>query len=174
MAGYRGYSMSNNAIEAYSNGEKPLSKWRKCDIIEAIQNYVKEDYKFDIGLLNKISAENLKSEFLLMSSWHHTSKMYNKTCFYSLNEASIDELTNDRIEFLIDASKPKKKNTVKKEKDKEEKWECEFLVWSGSRKHPQASKETVIGTVRGGWFYLPNGRKKSVNANGFRMIRKVD
>jgi hypothetical protein len=25
MAGYKGYSMSNNAVEAYAEGEKPLS-----------------------------------------------------------------------------------------------------------------------------------------------------
>lgn len=29
MAGYNGYSMSNNAVAAYENGEKPLSKWKK-------------------------------------------------------------------------------------------------------------------------------------------------
>ena len=26
MAGYSGFSMSNNAVDAYDNGEKPLSK----------------------------------------------------------------------------------------------------------------------------------------------------
>ena len=36
MSGYYGYSMSNNAVEAYENGERPLSKWRKSDILEAI------------------------------------------------------------------------------------------------------------------------------------------
>ena len=37
MAGYNGWSMSNNAVEAYANGEKPLSKWSKADILEAIE-----------------------------------------------------------------------------------------------------------------------------------------
>ena len=32
MAGYCGYSMSNNAVDAYNNGEKPISKWKKQDI----------------------------------------------------------------------------------------------------------------------------------------------
>lgn len=36
MAGYYGYSMSNNAVEAYKSGEKPYSKWKKADIIQAI------------------------------------------------------------------------------------------------------------------------------------------
>lgn len=34
--GYRGYSMSNNAVAAYEDGEKPLSKWSKSDIILAV------------------------------------------------------------------------------------------------------------------------------------------
>lgn len=29
MAGYSGYSMSNNAVDAYESGEKPRSKWTK-------------------------------------------------------------------------------------------------------------------------------------------------
>ena len=36
--GYHGYSMSNNAKEAYENGEMPLSKWTKTAIIDAIAN----------------------------------------------------------------------------------------------------------------------------------------
>jgi len=34
--GYDGYSMSNNTREAYANGEKPLSRWSKADIVDAI------------------------------------------------------------------------------------------------------------------------------------------
>lgn len=33
MAGYYGYSMSNNAVEAYENGEMPISKWTKKEIV---------------------------------------------------------------------------------------------------------------------------------------------
>ena len=40
MAGYCGYSMSNNAVDAYNDGEKPLSKWTKRAIIEAIEEAV--------------------------------------------------------------------------------------------------------------------------------------
>ena len=37
MAGYNGWSMSNNAVMAYKDGEKPLSKWTKKDILDAIE-----------------------------------------------------------------------------------------------------------------------------------------
>lgn len=33
MAGYSGWSMSNNAVTAYEDGEKPLSRWTKVDIL---------------------------------------------------------------------------------------------------------------------------------------------
>ena len=41
MAGYHNYSMSNNAIDAYYRGEKPISKWKKSDIISEINQYEK-------------------------------------------------------------------------------------------------------------------------------------
>lgn len=37
MAGYSGYSMSNNAVDAYESGEKPRSKWTKAAILNAIE-----------------------------------------------------------------------------------------------------------------------------------------
>jgi hypothetical protein len=33
MAGYNGYAMSNNAVSAYENGEKPISKWTKAEML---------------------------------------------------------------------------------------------------------------------------------------------
>lgn len=42
MAGYYNHSMSNNAIAAYAYGEKPLSRWRKRDILETAAEYLAE------------------------------------------------------------------------------------------------------------------------------------
>lgn len=42
MAGYNGYSMSNNAVAAYQNGEKPLSKWTKKEILNQISNQIEQ------------------------------------------------------------------------------------------------------------------------------------
>lgn len=36
MSGYRGYSMSNNAVAAYEEGKKPLSKWFKSEILDSL------------------------------------------------------------------------------------------------------------------------------------------
>lgn len=43
MAGYNGFSMSNNAVAAYESGEKPISKWTKTDIIEAIEDAIRDE-----------------------------------------------------------------------------------------------------------------------------------
>ena len=171
MAGYNGFSMSNNAVDAYNNGEKPLSKWTKADILEAISDYAEEnDLKINMDLLKKVSAKVIKSIFLSKSSWHHTSLMYNRTDFYSLDESEVVELTDDKINSLIEKSKQKEE----KIEEAVETWECEYLVWNGSRKHPKATEECAIGEIKGNWFYLSNGSKKSINANGFKMIRKIE
>lgn len=93
MAGYNGYSMSNNAVEAYKSGAKPLSKWKKDDFISyAEENFSnKENYVEKIEELKKINIAGLKDKFLYNSSWHHTSKEYNKTNFYSIDEIEFEE-----------------------------------------------------------------------------------
>lgn len=39
MAGYQGYSMSNNAVQAYKQGEKPRSKWTKAEVVAICGNF---------------------------------------------------------------------------------------------------------------------------------------
>lgn len=76
--GYNGYSMSNNAIAAYANGIKPISKWNAQDA---------KEFGEIIGV--KVKLKELK-EFLLAygeKGYHHTSSYYNETKFYSLAEA---------------------------------------------------------------------------------------
>lgn len=73
--GYDGYSMSKNALAAYSNNQKPLSKFNKSDAVAFTE-------LFEV----KTTLKNLK-EFLKLygnAGSHHTSKYYNATAFYSL------------------------------------------------------------------------------------------
>ena len=41
--GYAGLSMSNNAVNAYAEGKKPYSKWKKQDIISALRRRKVDD-----------------------------------------------------------------------------------------------------------------------------------
>ena len=163
MAGYHNYSMSNNAVAAYENNEKPLSKWTKQEIINQV---LEVNPALDEKLLKSIKVKILKSYMLHRTSWHHTSNYYNRTDFYSLDDEYIESIDNGFLEELASIKEEKKKVT-------EETWKCEYLVWSGTRKHPKAEKKVSIGTIKGNWFYLPDGSKKSVNANGFEKLERV-
>ena len=64
MAGYCGYSMSNNAVDAYNNGEKPISKWKKQDILSEIQE-LDIDLKCDFAKLQKAPSKSLKGTMFI-------------------------------------------------------------------------------------------------------------
>ena len=171
MAGYNGFSMSNNAVAAYESGEKPLSKWTKANIIEAIEDAIREEnltLNCSIEKLKRTPVKALKKLCLYCSSWHHTSNHYNKTDFYSLDIYAIEELTDERIDEIITDSK-----SERKEAPAEEKWKCAFLEWSGSRRHPKATEIIEIGIIKGDWFYRSDGSKKKTTANGFRFIEII-
>lgn len=169
MAGYNGFSMSNNAVAAYEGGEKPLSKWTKADILDAIEEQ-EVKLKYSIEKLKKLPVKILKEMCLKYSSWHHTSNHYNKTDFYSLDVDRIENLTDKRINELLSDYKADKKA---ESKPLEEKWECAFLEWSGSRKHPVATEVIEEGVIKGNWFYRKDGSKKKTTANGFKFIKKI-
>lgn len=171
MAGYRGYSMSNNAVDAYESGEKPISKWTKSEIIEAIMCILEEEeltLNCNINNIKKMPLKVLKDVCLYCSSWHHTSKHYNKTDFYSIDINKVLELTDDKIIELVAKSKEEKPII-----QTEEKWKCAFLEWSGTRNHPKATEIIEIGIVKGNWFYRKDGSKKKTTSNGFRFIERV-
>lgn len=169
MAGYNGWSMSNNAVAAYADGEKPLSKWRKSDVLDAISSSEIE-LKCSMEKLRKVPAKVLKEVCLQYSSWHHTSNYYNETDFYSLNEDAIENLTDEKIDRLLAEYKTNKNADPE---PTEETWKCAFLVWGGTRKHPTATEIVEEGIIKGDWFYRKNGSKKKTTANGFRFIEKI-
>ena len=170
MAGYKGWAMSNNAVAAYENGEKPLSKWTKTTILDAIR---KQEIKLKCSKekLRKLPVEALKETCLIYSSWHHTSSHYNKTDFYSLDINEIENLTDKKIEKLITEYKTEK---GAENKPLEEKWKCAFLEWSGSKRHPKATELIEVGIVKGDWFYREDGSKKKTTANGFKFLERVE
>ena len=62
MAGYFGYSMSNNARAAYADGEMPLSKWTKTTIINKIEDSLED--KTDIEQFKKTNCKTIKEQLL--------------------------------------------------------------------------------------------------------------
>lgn len=106
-----GYSMSNNAVAAYEDGEMPLSKWTKAAILNVIsENCEMSDEK--ANLLKKMTAKELKDAFLKRSSWHHTSMFYNSTNFYSLDFEAIEKTSPEEIENIISKRQTKTRRSA--------------------------------------------------------------
>ena len=127
-SGYAGFSMSRRAVEAYENGEKPMSKWTKKAILEAIDEYSKDnEVECPLELFKKISAPVLKDLLLVYSSWHHTSSYANYTAFYSID---FDKLAMLSHEDIMAACKKGKEFVAIQNKYKG----CiEYLEWTGGR-----------------------------------------
>lgn len=184
MAGYCGWSMSNNAVDAYDNGEMPISKWSKDRIISRINREVRNneiELNCSLSELRKVPLEVLKQYCLRYSSWHHTGKYYQTTDFYSLDIDSIEELTDQKLKELASDYKEERRRlkerkaeeTEENEVETEEKWECCFPEWTGTRNHPKKKMIREIGIIKGKWFYRPNGHKKRISAEEFRKIRQI-
>lgn len=91
-SGYIGHSMSRRAAEAYEDGEMPKSKWTKKAMVAAIQSYCDEfDMLFDPDVLKGMRKDEVFERFFHKSSWHHTSKFFNETDFYKLDEDAVCE-----------------------------------------------------------------------------------
>lgn len=171
-SGYSGYSMSNRAVEAYENGEKPISKWTKTVFFEELNENL-EDYNISaekINALKSLKVSILKENFLKKSSWHHTSNYFNNTDFYKINLDKIEQMTIDEINAL------KNQETAKKEIQEPEKKKGKifYLEWSGSRKHPKATErvlENVYIMEKGCFYYVFDEKnkeilKKKIGSNG--------
>lgn len=89
QSGYVGCSMSERAVMAYENGEKPKSKWTKRAMLDEIEAYCKLfDMPYD-GCLSSMKKADLFNRFFEWKSWHHTGKYANETDFYGLNEEAL-------------------------------------------------------------------------------------
>lgn len=166
MSGYYRYSMSNNAKDCYDLNIKPMSKWSKTDILESLEDYeINQDV---LAELKKCNVKQLRKICLSCEEWHHTSSYFNKTNFYKI-DSNIEDLTVEELKTQINLLNEKFLKEEEK-KSNEKKARCKYLEWSGTRKHPKAIECESIGTIKGNWFYLPSGTKKSISAKGFEVI----
>lgn len=114
--GYVGYSESVRSKKAKENGVFPKSLWTKQRMIEILEEEGREDL---INKLNNIPVYILKDECLLWEEWHHTSKFYNVTEFYSFSIEYLEELTDQKVKELKERRRLDNiKNKEKKEETK--------------------------------------------------------
>lgn len=162
MAGYCGYSMSNNAINAYELGEAPLSKWSKSKIISAAEEQGVE--REIIEILKKHSLTVLRQNALEKSSWHHTSKYFNRTNFYSVID--FENVTLKEIaEWKIYENPVEKPYRVL----------ASWTTWEGNyRRYKKPVRHEATGKIVGKWFFPDEcGPKKLVYGNSFNIIKRL-
>lgn len=103
--GYKGQSMSVNAVWAYDRGEKPLSKWTKLAILEEIENIFDELPEEKEEMIKKMTLTELRENFLNYTAYHHTGKFYNSTNFYQINADRVENITAEEIKEIISRRK---------------------------------------------------------------------
>lgn len=151
-SGYSGFSMSRRAVEAYDNGEMPISKWTKKAIFESIDDcYEESELPFSLDVLKKAPLELLKDMVLHHSSWHHTSQYANATHFYSIDNEKISSLTNEVILDRINNFK-KPSSSLQKKENNILYVKVRYGEWEGSRKHPKLVWYDDIGTISNNVF----------------------
>ena len=173
MSGYKNYSMSNNAIAAYENGERPLSKWTKSEILDGIAEI--DDEKAEI--CNKLTLSELKSRFLRYSSWHHTSEYYNCTDFYEIDSNAVDEISAEKIVEII-TNRPKKERKSKLEPKNPLYITAivRYIEWEGTRKHPKAVNKQDIVFYREGdkMIKCPKSQNWQKRLSSLSIVFKVE
>lgn len=160
--GYDGWSMSNNARDAYANGEMPISKWSKTEIL----NRVREINPKAADLLKNVSVFVLKEKVLKQTSWHHTSMKYNKTAFYIVDEDLVNSLTEKQIAEWSDIKKTVSTKTYK--------GNFTYVKWIGNGRNVKANVqnlENVNIEERGSFYYVTDNDgslivKKKIGSNG--------
>lgn len=123
---------------AYESGEMPLSKWSKNNIINAIKEMVDSDDIFlneeSLKSIETMNLKDLRDLFLKRSSWHHTSKFYNKTNFYEIDVGYIERNYEEAKAFREqEENKIREKEKQKAEKEKQEKTD-RIQKWADSHK----------------------------------------
>lgn len=161
MAGYHNFSMSNNAVAAYENGEMPLSKWSKKAILAAVRDAAPDA----LPLLSRCPLAVLRAHCLRRSSWHHTSSRYNKTDFFSLDDMILDDLSAETVESWIREHKDEPAAAAAPSRRP---GSISYIEWAGSLRRPRAIHRFLDGVFieQKGAFFLV------YNASGALILRK--
>jgi hypothetical protein len=166
--GYDRWSMSNNARIAYKNGEKPLSRWTKSELINEIEAARKAGSIVTASqeVIKRAPVRLLKQHFLHQTSWHHTGSKFNRTPFYSLN---LDALAHIDESFL---------QPIQEEKTKPdpERWLCSWTEWEKKSRfgRPQPVEYRSEGTILNNTFTADDGTRKMITGKSFRKIMRLD
>ena len=159
MSGYDHFQgMSNNALLAYEEGRKPISRVTTVDL---------KNHRIDISLnfAKYLADQNIwKTE-----EWHHScGESFQKIKFYDLNVLKdlLDDLSKEKFtEYSNDFKKSKKTKNVEIVEQKKVRGKYTTFYKSGYRWKPWDHDFT--GIKKGNWIFLDddNGKKKANGKN---------
>ncbi len=170
---YIGFSMSRRAAYAYSEGLKPLSTWKKNEIVQKVlEQYAAEPFA---NVVRRCSLPVLKEVFLEYREYHHTGARYNVTKFYGVIEFGEAEFPK-LIEKINKVKEKVRETRVRKSLEAANCQECyvaECKYFVRKNFKGEGFEETATGIVKNDWFYLPTGNKKSTKARHFEILNHV-
>ena len=148
-----GYSfennMSNNAVLAYQNNIKPLSKFTISDLRQA-------GWLGTVILAKRLAAGGVWKSY----EYHHSSSWYNKVRFFDPTDlitawAELPEDTKRDYQEPKSQAKPGVRVTGS------------YTLWGGNRRHPRnLGQENFSGLLENGWIHLDGGGgKKKADGN---------
>lgn len=157
--GYVGYSMSERARDAYSDGLVPLSKITK-EHIDAL------------GLNMPVFIFKGFCVHFGTSEWHHTSMHYNKTYFYNIKDVAsqIKALTKQERELIV--------NKIRLEKAAKESASVKgyyavltYEEWSGSKRFGKwVTYTSEVYIIENTAYVLGTSGKKQINGTHILKI----
>ena len=147
MAGYMGISMSNNAVQAYDEGKKPVSRITKEDLL---MHGINESITFF-----KWFVKN----YCHACEWHHSSPKYNITHFYDIEECCFMLKHMDIEKLKIEyKSQSKPKPEIKADaKPYYARVEYSISTYTGRRKHLEA-----YAVIQRCWAYIKDDYRKEI------------
>lgn len=159
MAGYAGFSMSNNAVDAYDRGLLPASKIGR-------------------GIPASLIARHVGHE-----EWHHSSKHFNEVRFYDparvLAAFGVEPHPDHEPDPEAIAALAAHKAARADAPNVHTGCTVEWLDWGGTRKHPRAYPQRATGctvAIKGqtATITLPSGStfQKRLTTNGFRWSKE--
>lgn len=161
MAGYNERSMSNNAIKAYENGEKPISRWTKQEVLACVSKQIENGAvpSFTVPL-ESLPWSVIQKLFLYQTGWHHTGVGYNETAFYAFADLRIHTLSDEYIKRLLQRTR-----SAKLQKKRELEVIKYAVMRCFSKENGKKTFKIEPGVVKGAWFYGLSGRKRKQSKN---------
>ena len=142
--------MSNNALDAYARGIKPLSKISKDNLKDAGWSATKT-----------LAIALAKAGFWRSGEWHHSGgEWFNKIDFYDPAEL-VEKWSGIST---IEQNEWRDKATAKQEPEQERLVHGSFTIWGGSRRRPRRiGEQKFTGVLRGDWIMIDGGGRKKAS-----------